>query len=617
MGTVSADNNRFSDAVSTTNWGNIGGGGGVAAEGDIVYQGAGCQSRKVDVLRGRDYNPAAGGVDMTATDRNCWLCKVSVTNPAVLFARTTPALHVRLGDSSTRTYDYYVAGNDNYPPKGGWLLLAIDPNVAGYRDVTNGGGPAALTSVDYFGVLGNFSTGSKAENLIIDAIDIGAGLHVIGAASDIEDFVTADEGTTGNRWGYVSTQAGIVFINGRLSVGENTSETAASTQFSDSSKVLVWNNGYFATGFARLRTNLGNAATTFSLSDSVISSRGEKDNTLGLGYTTSEDTRLIVEFVGTAATGTVTMNTVTMKNLAQLILTSPVDIDGCSIEVEDITQGTAEIQNCAITTTSITSVATITDPTFGTTTGLHDTDFTQGGAGHAIEIATSGSYTLTGLTFTGYGAIASDAAAIDITETTGTVTLNIGGGGNTPTYKTAGATVVINNSVTVSVKAISAADSSNIQNVRLNLEADAGGPLVDAGDTVTSITHVTTVATCTMGAVHGLTTGDTVIVRGANQGAYNGTFTVTVSSTTVFTYTMGSDPGADATGTLSVAAQILTGLTSAAGVVEDTGYNYVSDQPVTGVLRKGSTTPFYKTGPVSGTITSNGFSSIVSLVVDE
>lgn len=69
---------------------------------------------------------------------------------------------------------------------------------------------------------------------------------------------------------------------------------------------------------------------------------------------------------------------------------------------------------------------------------------------------------------------------------------------------------------------------------------------------MTSITRVGTTATVTTTAAHGLTTGDTVRVVGATPTQYNGTFTITVTGATTFTYTMASDPGASATLTSAV-----------------------------------------------------------------
>jgi hypothetical protein len=67
------------------------------------------------------------------------------------------------------------------------------------------------------------------------------------------------------------------------------------------------------------------------------------------------------------------------------------------------------------------------------------------------------------------------------------------------------------------------------------------------GKVISSITRSGTTATVTTATVHGRTNGDSVSVWGASPTAYNGTFVITVTSTTTFTYVMASDPGASAT----------------------------------------------------------------------
>lgn len=69
--------------------------------------------------------------------------------------------------------------------------------------------------------------------------------------------------------------------------------------------------------------------------------------------------------------------------------------------------------------------------------------------------------------------------------------------------------------------------------------------------TVSSITRSGTTATVTMTSVHGLQSTESVVIGGASDALYNGTFTVTVTSTTVFTYTMSGTPAANASGTLT------------------------------------------------------------------
>jgi len=70
--------------------------------------------------------------------------------------------------------------------------------------------------------------------------------------------------------------------------------------------------------------------------------------------------------------------------------------------------------------------------------------------------------------------------------------------------------------------------------------------------TASTITRSGTTATVTTSADHLLSTGDQITVSGANQSGYNITATVTVTGATTFTYTLESDPGANATGTLKV-----------------------------------------------------------------
>ena len=70
---------------------------------------------------------------------------------------------------------------------------------------------------------------------------------------------------------------------------------------------------------------------------------------------------------------------------------------------------------------------------------------------------------------------------------------------------------------------------------------------------ITSITRTGATATVTTTAAHGYSSANFVNIRGAtgiDAGFYNGDFTITVTSTTAFTYSMTGTPAANATGTL-------------------------------------------------------------------
>ena len=70
---------------------------------------------------------------------------------------------------------------------------------------------------------------------------------------------------------------------------------------------------------------------------------------------------------------------------------------------------------------------------------------------------------------------------------------------------------------------------------------------VTLGQTIASITRVSTTATLTTSTDHGLTTGTFVTVSGATPTQFNGTFSITVTGVNTFTYVMSSAPASDAT----------------------------------------------------------------------
>lgn len=70
---------------------------------------------------------------------------------------------------------------------------------------------------------------------------------------------------------------------------------------------------------------------------------------------------------------------------------------------------------------------------------------------------------------------------------------------------------------------------------------------VTTGQTISTITHVSTTATVTTASAHGLVTGNQITVTGASPAEYNGTFKITVTGATTFTYVMASAPATDAT----------------------------------------------------------------------
>lgn len=73
---------------------------------------------------------------------------------------------------------------------------------------------------------------------------------------------------------------------------------------------------------------------------------------------------------------------------------------------------------------------------------------------------------------------------------------------------------------------------------------------------VTTLTSAVTTATVTTSSPHGFTTGDSITIIGATPAAYNGTFTITVTGASTFTYTCTNGLSTPATGIITANKQL-------------------------------------------------------------
>ena len=601
---VTAQNTRLDDAESSVNWVSVGGGAGGGLETDFYFQGSNCFARKGTTgSRGIGLSDNANSDLSGAGTYETVMFKYICTTPGLLDALSVPGMTLEIGSGSTSAqaanrYEYDVQGSDTYPIDKSWLVLPINPNVAAHRSATVG--TPNMTVADWYGLTYDQTGTSKSPNQAIDAVDIGAGLTLTGGdgASDdgtFQDFSDADWGSpTTGRFGYVREADGVFIVYGNLIIG-----STLAAVFTDSDQTIIFPDGLFASGFSALTGDLQNAATSINLSSVTL---------IGKGSITGEDTRPVMVFTG--ASGSAELVGCSLQNFAEVVLTSGVTVERGTIETPSITQASASITGTTIRTTAASSIAALTDPDFA---NLSSIAFEQAGAGHAFEIDTAGSYNLDNLKFEGYGATASDSAAIDITATTGTVTLNVLNGGDTPTYKTAGAAVVVSNSKTLTITVREADGGAAVENARVFLEADAGGAL--PSDSPVAITRSGSTATVTHLA-HGLQTGDRVAIRGALQDEYNGLKTITVTGVNSYTYTVSGSPTTPATGSTECTAVVATGTTNALGVFT-TGFAFVVVQPVRGWVRKNSASPYLQQAPILDTITTLGLSTTVAMVADE
>jgi hypothetical protein len=153
-----------------------------------------------------------------------------------------------------------------------------------------------------------------------------------------------------------------------------------------------------------------------------------------------------------------------------------------------------------------------------------------------------------------------------------------------------------------------------IEGARVLMEADTGGAL-PAGATVT-ITRSGSTASVSHSS-HGMSEGQTIVIRGANEDEYNGVYAIENVTSNAYDYTVTGTPDTPATGTITATAVILAGTTGANGQLTTSTFEYTASQPVTGKIRKGSSGSLYKTSAIVGTITSTGLDTTVLLIPDE
>lgn len=608
---VTFDGTRLNDAQDQTPWTDWG--ATATDETDFFYNGSQCISCLVKTSEvGQAYEH--GSTTDFSSPAKVWLAKIIQTNYGAIDDATN-GLQLYIGTSTTQHYRYEIFKSTTYPPIGGWQMVPIDPNVAGYIN-QNVGSMTGTTAIDFFGMKSECSATAKAPNLgsaAIDYVESGKGLTLVGTdttPASFQDFVDADEGSglTQDRVGIVHTKSGVIYVVGVLTIG-----SSSETDFDDANQELVFPDGRFNTGFCGVDIVLGNASSTITIDSCVFRGRGEYGHDGG-----TADTRPDFEISGTS--GSATVDGCSFLNHRNVTFTSASSMNGGRIECRLLTQNSANLSNLTIVTDSLTSVACLQDPTFGTTTDLHDIDFVQGGAGHAIELDTATSYTLTNITFTGYGSDTTDSAALDVTASSGTVTINVVGG-STPTYKSAGATVsIVVNPVTLGVTVYDGGVSppTLLQGARVlvycsDYVTGAGFPYMDS----VSITGSGTTATVTHTG-HGLASNDNVVIRGANEDVYNGAYQITYVSADSYTYTTNETIGTSpATGTITSTFAFINTTTDSNGYASDSRV-VPDDQPVVGWVRKSTSSPYFKQGDVVGVVdNSSGLSISIQLTRDE
>lgn len=499
----------------------------------------------------------------------------------------------------TATQYRTVFGSDTY--FGGWVNIILSCDL--FTTLT-------LANVRRWGIrVQHTGNAANKTNCWIDVIRYLDGYYVTGGTSGdpvlLSNIASADRGTT-TLYGYgiVNEIEGLYICTGTFQIGNG----STTTYFSMDGGVLYFSDQDVAAGLYSIEGN--GSGCNISIVNSVLGSSG-----------TATNTRFVID-MATGSPASVTITGSVIRRASTVTFASGQTITGNTfLDCGQITPGGADMTGSSVSGYEGTAdtAALVYNVAADPDGELDDMEFTKGTAStHAIEFGTSSPTTMTlrGVAFSGYNATdAQTDSTLYFARTSGTVTVYLVGCSGNISYKSAGAAVVlIQDPVTVKVTAATAT-GTKLQGVNVFVRASDGTGPFPFEETVTIVNSGTTATVTHTG--HGMATGDKVNIEGASLTANNGCFQITVTGTDTYTYTMASSPGSSPTGTITSTFVALYGTTDVNGEISMSRV-FPTDQPVIGWARKASSAPYYKSGIVSGTISSStGLNSTVVMILDQ
>jgi hypothetical protein len=520
--------------------------------------------------------------------------------------------------SGTGDYDQFYVDGSNAAGSDllSWVNYAVDPTQT--PSATTG----TPTNTNFIGfqwkILGSGSR--KGNPNAIDAFRHGRELTCINGdvTSGFATFTGAgafDEATT-RRWGLLTPVAGGFQQHGAFVMG--TTGTAVDFRDTDAS-IVVLEDEFVPSTFNEFE--IRNASSNVEWTGISILALGTTAPfvlTLNVGTFTGDNCR----FTGGATTTFASTGSCINSQWSGCgrINLNEADISGSSILAPTVAADEGAVFDDR-TTTGAVNISELDNCTFSIGAASH----------HAIRFGVNvdDDITLTGIEFTGFSSTADATnATLRFDATTGSMNVNLIDctvDGNPATTANVGvddaagiAVTLVVNPVTTKITVTDLDGGAAINGARVFLEtADNGGGSGFPYQAATaSLTQTAGTATCTTSAAHGLATNDFVVIRGANVEGYNKVAQITVTSTTVFTYSVDSGLASPAGGTPVVSYVPISGTTATTGIIQSSK-TWPASQGLTGWARKSTSSPFFKQAAISIADASAGTDIGVAMQSDE
>ena len=343
---------------------------------------------------------------------------------------------VMIVGSSTSAFNLWNVGGSDFGryPYGGWQNFVVNPEVT---PTSTTGSPG--TNYRWVGMGCNvISAISKGSPYGVDAIRYGRGDIRVANGDSANGYATflgiaSQNDNTSNKWGLFQEQNGSYIWKGLMTLGYSTA-----VDFRDSNRVIAIDN-------------------TRSVSSSF-----NKIEIRQTGSNVEWDT-IFISALGTTSRGafecidnaTVEIKNSSFTDMDTFIFKSNSSLSNTTFRrCNQITQGGATFDGCLFSKSNA-SISLLLDD-INEVSGCY---FTSDGTGHAIQgFPTAGSYTLDNLTFTDYASSNGSTGneAIYVTASSGIVNLYLTGG-TSPSIRTAGATVNVIQSATLTIGGVRSA----------------------------------------------------------------------------------------------------------------------------------------------------------------
>jgi len=518
---------------------------------------------------------------------------------------------------------WYVGGVDKSPyPYGGWI------NSVANTTVTPDGTAGTPTATEqYIGSAVYVATGSsKGEVHNCDVIRYGRGSAIFefGEVADYADIAgfAAQNDNSSFRWGLIQETGGGYLWKGRMQLG--TATNAVDFRDSNQNIFIQWTPkvtiNFNLIECINAGSNIEMTNFTFTCLDTTTASQGRFLMTdqcdVNVNGSTFVDMDTFVFDKGGAKTVTGIGSTFQRCGLVTLGLA---DLSGSTFAESTVAADEGAVFDDR-TTTAATDISELDNTTFSIGAASH----------HAIRFGVNvdDDITLTGIEFTGFSSTPDATnATLRFDATSGTMNVNLVNctvGGNPATTGNVGvddaAGVVVTLVVDPKTTKFTVQDSSGnpIDQARVLAETadNGGGSGFPYQAAVTTLTSSTGTATLTASAVHGLDTGDYVVIRGAQPDDYNKQAQITVTSTTVFEYSVTSGISSPATSTPVFSYAPISGATSTLGVIQSSK-TWPASQGLKGWARKSTSSPYYRQTAITVADASGGTDQTVTLQSDE